>query len=167
MLKMDTNLMGSSGEGLRLNQGNRAEAREVTVQQTADPRHGRLPIGRDRHHALTIATDTLAQRGLDQGRGPILALRPSARHDRKVALAHVTVSQLPMEVEQRGARLGQQQKAGGVTVEPMNEFERLGWSNLSKRLDHPQRNAAATMHGQPGGLVNRQQAWRLQEHLNL
>ena len=121
------------------------------LQQAADPRHGRLPIGRDRHHALTIAPYTLAQRGLDQTGGTVLALGPAARHHREVALAHVTVPQLPMEVEQRGARLGQQQKARGVAVEPMHKFKRP-MGELSKRLDYPMETPLPPCTANPAGL---------------
>ena len=74
-------------------------------------------------------------------------------------------AELILQLRERAALLGQQQHARGLTIEPMHELEepRLR-PRLTQLLDHARTHAAAAMHGDPRGLVYRQQMLVFEQH---
>ncbi len=74
----------------------------------------------------------------------------------RIAFFDAAFAQVLVQGEQSTARLGQQQDAGRIAIEPMYEFKkRLIRPGRAHSLDQSKCNAAAAMRRQSGWLVDR------------
>ena len=93
------------------------------------------------HHAIGHAPDQ---------QGEVTLLDPAR------ALFAV-LAQQRLQFRQRRALLGHHQQAGGVAVQPVDQFQGLVWPQRAHGLDGAVADAAAAMAGHPGRLVDDQQ----------
>jgi hypothetical protein len=98
----------------------------------------------------------------------LLFVAKSPRHAHEVALVHVALAQLLVQRRERGAFLRHQEDTGSLAVQAMHELEETGIRpHGAQRLDHAVRDAAAPMHREAGGLVDRDQEIILEEDRQL
>src|SRR5882757_8683808 len=77
---------------------------------------------------------------------PALLIAPTTSHQDEIALVDLAVAQLPVQLDQRRALLGQEHHAGGVAIEPMHELEEPRFRpRCAHLLDESGRDAAAAM----------------------
>src|SRR5205823_6459960 len=95
--------------------------------------------------AFALAGKKLREWQLDRA----LRVAPFALDQHRIALVDSSVAQRRVHAEQSCALFRNQQHAGSVAVEPMDEFQKFGLRARSAQLlDEPERNAAATVHGE-------------------
>src|SRR5579859_510571 len=152
--QVHADLVRPAGEKLCLEQ---AEA--LAAAQAAQHRLGGLAVLRDRD---VLALPRAALREREPYTLALVAKAPG--HSRQVALVHVAIAQHAMQLRQRGAPLRDEQHARRLAVEAMDEFQEACFgTHRAQRFDDAVRDAAAAMHGEPRGLVDREQRLVLEE----
>ncbi len=153
MREMDADLMRAPGFELGFEERERRVVRRPRRHATKD-RARDTPVAVDAHAPLAVTGDPRLQRQLHAAQ----RIAPFAAHEHEVALVDLPVAQLRMKRSQRSALLRDQQHARRVAVETVDELEkRRVRARVAQPLDHPEGNAAAAVHGEPGRLVERDQ----------
>ena len=123
-----------------------------------------LAIVIHRHTPFTVGQQMFLQRRLDRA----FRVAPVAAPQRKVNLLPMPFAKLLVQRHQRRALFGEHQHAGGIAVEPVHQFEKFCVRPCRAQLfNRAEANAAATMHRQPGRLVNNQQRRVLIQNIKL
>src|SRR5436190_13727860 len=121
------------------------------------------PLLLDANAALAAAGEKLGERQGDL----FPRLVPLSLDQDLVALVDSPVAQRRVEPDQRGAFFGNQQNTRCIAVEPMHEFQKLCIRPSGAQLFYQTEGDAATaVHGEPGGLVDRDQGIVLVQHRN-
>jgi len=148
VLGVNPDLVGTAGNGSRLNQGRRGKA-----LYALEFRERRLAITSHANHAFTALQHVFFQRRID----PLPGKSPLTGEQRDIDLADLIVPELLMQRFERAAFLGDQQTTVSLPVQPMHQFEMPGVRSQSpQRLDDAMRKSTAPVHGHPGGLVEDQ-----------
>jgi len=163
--RVHADLVRPAGEQAHLEQG-RKVAEELHRAELADRL---LAAGIHLHRAFAANAGIGAKRRIDA----LPAQFPLAPHQREVALvetlalACTVLAQQGVQAAQHGALARDQQTAAGVPVEAMHQFQRLIGPRRAQRFDHASADAAATMHGDAGRLVDHQQTLVLMQNCAL
>ena len=158
--QMDADLVGASGVELGVEQADRRIGVRPAVQP---PKHGsrEAACGVDPDAALAVAGHVGRQRQLDLAH----RVAPFAPHEHRIALVDRAVAQLRVQAHEREALLCDQQHAGRVAIEPMDELEeRRRRARAADALDDAERDAAAAVDGEPSRLVERDQCVVLEQN---
>src|SRR5207302_2974404 len=113
--------MRASGLELRFEQ----RKRRIEIRPRLDAtEHGArdATLAIDPHAPLAITRD----RGLERKLHPAHRVAPFTAHQDEVALVDASLAELRMESGERSAFFRNQQHAGGVAVEPVDELEEPG-----------------------------------------
>ena len=149
MLHVNADLMRAAGLQLRLD----PRVLRPAFDQI-EHRMRRQTVFLHAHAALAVRGHVLVQRLLHRTAAAPVA-RPVAVHDRVVALVDVVLANLLVQVDERGALLGEHQHAGGLAVQPMHQFQEFRVRpRVAQLLDHAERHAAAAVHGDAGRFVD-------------
>jgi len=116
----------------------------------AEGRPCKATCGIDADAPLPLTRDVAREREIDLAQ----RVAPAAPDQHVVALVDRAVAQLRMQGGQRAALFRDEQHPGRLAVQPMHELEeaRVG-ARLAQPLDGTERNAAAAMDRETGGLV--------------
>ena len=156
---MDADLVGAAGDQAGLDQFQNPAWPRIGPQ-AAEAGSGRLPLGTvDADHPLPALEGVFAQGGIHRQLGP----RQWAGEEGQIALVDGLIADQPVQVAQGTGSFGQEQAAGGVAVEPVDQFQLHAGAKLTHGLDQPEAETAAAVDRQPGGLVDGQQALVLEK----
>ena len=93
------------------------------------------------------------QRGVHVARSAM----PRTGHQRQITLVQPAFAQQVVQMHQGGPGFGNQQAAGGITVQTMGKLQKRGMRpQFAQRLDQPDTYPAAAMHRQTGRLIDYQ-----------
>jgi hypothetical protein len=150
-LPVHADLVGPAGTDVDLHQG---EARKLLQRgKTADGAASDIVRGVRRPHLPPAGLVALKRDG------QVATLRgtlPPAGHQGQVTLADRAAAQGLVKGAQPAAALGQHQAAAGFAIQPVPQFQGRAGAQQAHGLDDPVGQAAATVHGQPRGLVEHQ-----------
>ena len=117
----------------------------------AEGRRGRTAGILDADSPLPFGRRELVQRHVNC----LLSVPPGPANEREIALVYFAAAQLRVQRRQRRPFLRHQQHARCIAVEAVHELEELRvGARSAELLDEAERNSAAAVHGQPGGLVD-------------
>src|SRR5690606_6060828 len=146
MLSVYTYLVSAPGDRTGFDQRGVSEGLD-----NGEAREGGLAVQGHPHHTLAGAERVLFKRRVDR-RAPF---RPTAGHQRQIALVDTLAAQSFMQYQQRTALLRHHDAARGVAIEPVHQLEKASLrTQCAQRFDQPQADAAATVHREPGRLVD-------------
>ena len=152
---MHADLMGAAGLEFRIEQ---AEARKLADQ----PEYGMgiHPLLVHHHAPFAFRRNEFVQGQADVA----FAVFPVADHQGQVVFYDLALPELLVQAGQGASFLGQHQDAGGIAVEPVNQFqEAQSRSGMAHLFDHAAGNTAAAMHGHAARLVDHQQVFVLEQ----
>jgi hypothetical protein len=127
-------------------------------------RLGVLVLGLGRHDQFAVADAALGEVQLDHALGRVRI----ALHDRPVGLLGLALGERARQTRRGGRGLAQQQHAGGVAVQAVDQLGPVdALAPGAEQLVDVVGGLGAALHGQAGGLVQRQDFLVLVQHQRL